>query len=271
MAITSRDDLINAMGNNASRVVWDKASIASLVANGFASLWRATGTPGQGVIPAAAAVCTKALVGAIGFTNQTAPASSYYAWQTLCAGNAATNVEVHDRLAHMGGLNGTLTTAQTAGVDLVALAVPAGRIGDPAYSDVQWWLEWYTATGATAVTATCAVTYDDGSTGNVAVSMTATMAASRLLPIVSAVAGRFIRSVNTVTLSATTGTAGSFGVTATRPRTSISANVVNKTETFDWAQLGLPEIQNHSCLMLLMMCTTTSTGTIRGQGKIAHG
>lgn len=271
MTITSRDGLINALGNNTSRVVWDKASLSTMIAGGFGSLWRATGTPGQGAVPAAAALCTKALVGAIGFNNQTAPTTSYYAWQTIAASNATTNVEVHDRIAHMGGLSGTLTTAQTAGVDLVALAVPAARLGDPGYSDVQWWLEWYTATGATAVNATMAVTYDDGSTGNVVVAVPSSTAASRMLPIVSAVAGRFIRAISTVTLSASTATAGSFGVTATRPRTSVSTNVANKTENFDWAQLGLPEIPNGSCLMLIMLCSTTTTGTVRGQGKIAHG
>lgn len=271
MTITTRDALISALGNNTSRIVWDKASLSTMVVGGFGSLWRATGTPGQGAIPAAAALCTKALVGSIGFNNQTAPVASYYAWQTFACSNAATAVEIHDRLAHMGGLSGIVTTAQTAAVDLVTLAVPAARLGDPGYSDVQWWLEWYTATGATGVTATAAVTYDDGSTGNVAVTVPASIAASRMIPIVSAVAGRFIRAVTSITLSATTGTAGSFGVTATRPRTTVNVNVANKTENFDWAQLGLPEIPNDSCLMLIMLCSATTTGAVRGQGKIAHG
>jgi hypothetical protein len=47
--------------------------------------------------------------------------------------------------------------------------------------------------------------------------------------------------------------------------------LANKTEPFDWAQLGLPNVPNNSCLMMLMNCSTTTTGTIRGQGKIAHG
>lgn len=269
--ITSIDQLASALGNNTSRVVIDKASLSTMVAGAFGSLWRATGTPARGGIPTTAALCTKALTGAIGFTNQTAPSDSYYAWQTLATGNAATNLEIHDRLAHMGGLSGTLTTAQTVNVDLLNLSVPADRVGDANYSDCKFWLEWYTATGATGVNATCAVTYDDGSTGNIVVAIPASVAASRMYPIVSAVAGRFIRGVNTVTLSATTGTAGSFGVTATRPRTGMSTILANKIETFDWQMLGLPEIPNDSCLMLLMLCTATTTGTVRGQGKIVHG
>jgi hypothetical protein len=171
----------------------------------------------------------------------------------------------------MGGLSGIVTTAQGA-LSLLTSDPGAARRGDSNYSDVQWWLEIYTALGATGVNATVNVTYDDASSGNLAaIALGATPRAGRLYPLVPAVAGRFIRAVNSVTLSATTGTAGNFGITATRPRTSVSFPLLNKTETFDWAQLGLPEIPNDSCLQMLMVCATTTTGTVRGQGKIIHG
>lgn len=272
MTITTRDQLISALANNSSRIVLDKANIANAAAGQLFSLWRATGTPGQGVIPTTAALCTSALTGAIGFANQTSPATSYIAWQTIATGNATTSIEIHDRLAHMGGLNGTLLTAQTVGIDLTSIGLPAARRGDVNFFDVQWWLEWYTDTGFTASNATVNVTYDDASSGNLPViAVGGTVRASRMIPLVSTVAGRFIRAVNTITLSASTGTAGNFGVTATRPRTSINTFISNKYENFDWAQLGLPEIPNDSCLQLIMLCSTTSTGTVRGQGKIAHG
>ena len=92
-----------------------------------------------------------------------------------------------------------------------------------------------------------------------------------MMPVVPAVAGKFIKQINSVTLSATTGTAGNFGITATRPRTAVYTFVANKYEAFDWAQLGSPEVPNGACLALIMLCNTTTTGTVRGQGKIAHG
>lgn len=271
MAITTRDQLIDALANNSSRLVIDKASLANTAAGQFFSLWTATGVPGAGAAPGAAAVPTKDTVGAFGFTNQAAPATSYLGWLAAQFGNSASNLEIHDRLAAVSGLSGTVTTAQGA-LSLVTTNPGADRIGDANYSDVQWWLEIYTALGATGVNATVAVTYNDDTTGNLAViALGATPRQGRLYPLVSAVAGKFIKAVNSVTLSATTGTAGNFGITATRPRTSISAPLLNKTETFDWAQLGLPEVPNNACLMMLMLCGTTSTGTVRGQGKIAHG
>ncbi len=271
MTITTRDQLIDALANNTSRLVIDKASLANAAAGQFFSLWTAAGVPGAGSAPTAAAVATKALTGAMGFTNQSAPATSYLAWLAPQSGNSASNLEIHDRLAHMGGLSGIVTTGQGA-LSLVTTDPGAARLGDANYSDVQWWLEIYTTLGATGVNATVNVTYDDASSGNLAaIALGATPRAGRLYPLVSASAGRFIRAVNSVTLSATTGTAGNFGITATRPRTSVSLPLLNKTETFNWADLGLPEIPNDACLMMLMLCGTTSTGTLRGQGKLAHG
>ena len=277
MTITTRDQLIDGLGNNSSRIVIDKASISSVAAGNYVSMWRANGQPGQGAIPAAAAVCNNALTGAIGFSQQTAPATSYGAYLEAVFSNSAMVLEIHDRLMHMGGLNGTLTTAQTVGMDLNGITADnmVARIGDSNYSDVQWWLEWYTATGSTAVTATVAVTYNDGTTGTLTVSLAATRPASQMIPlnglIPAAAAGKFIRGVTSVTLSATTGTAGSFGVTATRIRMSQSCPLANFKSSSNWADLGLPEIKNSACLFPIALTSTTSTGTVRGGGKIAHG
>lgn len=277
MAITTRDQLINSLGNNSSRIVLDKASIASQGASTYVSLWRATGQPGQGAIPSTAAVCNNTTVGGVGFTQQTLPATSYGAYLEVATSNAAMTVELHDRLVHVGGLNGTLATAQTVNIDFLSISSDnmAERIGDANYSDIQWWLEWYTATGSTAVTATVAVTYNDGTTGTLSVALAATRPASLAIPlnglIPAAGAGKYIRAITTVTLSATTGTAGSFGVTATRPRMTIGTPIANYKVTVDWAQLGLPEIYNSSCLYPIVLTSTTSSGTVRGGGKIAHG
>lgn len=279
MTISTRDQLIGAMGNNSSRLVIDKASIASQTANSFASLWRATGQPGQGAIPGAAAVCDNTLVGSLQFTQQTAPATSYLGILEAMCSNAGSTLEIHDRLMHMGGLNGTLTTAQTVDVDISANLATANldaRKGDANYSDVQWWLEWYTATGGNVSAASANVTYNDGTSGNLtAVTLTATRPASHMIPLNSLIpaadSGKYIRDVNTVTLAATTGAAGSFGVTATRYRAAIFKPLANSRFTADWAGLGLPEIANSSCLFPIQLTTTTSTGSVRATGKIIHG
>lgn len=279
MTISSRDQLIDAMGNNSSRIVIDKALIANTAVGQFHSLWRATGQPGQGAIPTTAAVCDNSFVGAIQFAQQTAPATSYLGiLEGLCS-NAGTTLEIHDRLGHMGGLSGIVATAQTVNLDLSALLGTSNldaRKGDANYSDVQWWLEWYTDTGATAVTATVNVTYNDGTSGNLTgISLAGTRRASFMQPLNSFIpaadSGKYIRGVNKVTLSATTGTAGNFGVTATRYRAALYKPISNARFTADWAGLGLPEIPNSACVMTVQVAGTTTTGAVRATGKIIHG
>lgn len=276
--ITNRDQLIDALANNSSRIVIDKASIANAAAGQYHSLWRATGQPGQGAIPAAAANCNQSTTGCLTFNQQTAPATSYLAYLEAASSNSAMTLEVHDRLRHMGGLNGTLTTAQTVGMDLNGVTADnmVERIGDSNYSDVQWWLEWYADTGATAVPATVGVTYNDGTTGNLtAFSLAATRRASFMQSlnglIPAGVTGKSIRAVNTVTLSATTGTAGSFGVTATRLRGTLFMPIANAKFGADWASLPISTIPNNACPFIAVLASTTTTGTLRGGGKIAHG
>lgn len=279
MTITTRDQLINALANNSSRIVLDKVALSGLTAGAYASLWRATGQPGQGAIPSTAEVCDINTTGCVGFSQQTAPATSYGAWMSVACSTSATTVEMHDRLMHMGGLSGIVTTAQTVAIDLSANLATSNidaRRGDSDYSDVQWWLEWYASTGSTAVTATVNVTYNDGSTGDLTgLSLLATRPASFMASlnglIPAAASGKFIRGVNTVTLSATTGTAGNFGVTATRPRMTMPLSLANKTEVFDWAALGLPEIYNSSCVFPIALVSSANNCIVRGGGKLAHG
>lgn len=279
MTITSVDQLVDAIGNNSSRLIIDKLSIANTAAGQFHSLWRATGQPGQGAIPTAAAVSTNSLVGSLQFTQQTAPATSYLGILECISPTASVTLEIHDRLMHMGGLVGNITTAQTVNVDINANLATSNldaRKGDANYSDIQWWLEWYTDTGATASNATVNVTYNDGTSGNLSVqAVGGTVRASRMLPlnslIPSADSGKYIRDVNTVTLSASTGAAGNFGVTATRYRGAVYLPVANGRFTVAWAELGLPEIHNSSCLFPVVIANATSTGNIRGTGKIIHG
>ena len=276
--ITNRDQLIDALANNSSRIVIDKASIANAAAGQYHSLWRATGQPGQGAIPTAAANCNQSTTGCLTFSQQTAPATSYLAYLEAVSSNSATTMEVHDRLRHMGGLNGTLTTAQTVGLDFNGVTADnmAERIGDANYSDIQWWLEWYTDTGATVATATVAVTYNDGTTGNLTgVSLAGARRASFMQSlnglIPAAVTGKFIRAVNTVTLSVSTGAAGNFGVTATRLRGTLFIPIANAKFSADWASLPISTIPNSACPFIVVMPGTTNTGALRGGGKIAHG
>ena len=279
MAITTRDQLINAMANNSSRIFIDKPSISNTIAGQFHSLWRSNGQPGLGGTPGAAAIPTDTTLGAIKFTQQTGPSKSYLSiLEGLCTNNSTT-LELHDRIMHNGGLNGTLATPQNVVADVHAnlpLFNIAERIGNADYSDLTWWIEWYIDTGSTAVTVTVNVTYNDGTTGNLTgISLGIIRRTSFMQPLNTFVpidsTGKYICCVNSLTLSATTGGQGNFGITCTKHIASLYKPLANARFTSDWANLGLPLIPNQACLSLIQLAGATSTGAVRATGKIAHG
>lgn len=277
MAIETLDAFFDALTNNASRLVVQKASIANQTANTLCSMWRATGQPGQGAIPGTTpAIPTKATLGAIDFANQTLPVESVLGWLLLTSSNTGGGFEVHDRVAHMGGLVLNVTTSQAiTGLNLETLGLVADRRGAADYSDLQWFLETYTDGGATASNATINVTYDDNSTGNLnAVAVGGTLRASRMIPLTplipTAQQGRKIKGINSVILNASTGTAGNFGFTCTRQRTGKAFGLAQTPVTLTWID-GAAGVPNDACLFFVLQTPTTSSGTLSGQGKIAHG
>lgn len=278
MTIDTMDALVSALGNNSTRIILDKSSISNTAAGQFHSLWRANGQPSAGPQPTSAAVVTLGDTGTFNFANQISPATSYIGGMEALCSNAGATLEIHDRLMHSGAAVGNVTTAQTnIAVDLngVTESNMVARIGDANFSDVQWWLEWYADTGTTAVTATVNVTYSDGSSGNLApISLASSRRPSYMQPLNTFQnhgQNKFIRAVNSVTLSATAGGTGNFGVTATRFRGAIYMPSANSRFTADWAQMILPEIYNDSALFAVMAVATTTTGTVRATGKIIHG
>ncbi len=271
MAIVSLADLEEAIANGRMRTVINKGGLSSQVVGGATSLWRQTTIPAQGAIPTTAAACNNATVGALTFPNS-AGLTTYLPRASLQA-SAPITVEVHDRLMHMGGLSGTVTTAQTVGIDLNATTVDnmQQRRGRPDFSAVQWWLEHYTLTGTTAVTVTVTYTSHLGVTGRqTTVALPASQAAGRMLQIVP-LAGDNIRSIESLILSATTGTAGNFGVTATLQRTELTVPFTGFIKYFEWAELGFPEIYASSSLFFTLTPTATNTPSFIGSVTLVQG
>jgi len=265
MAITTMDQLVSAIAS-ASFQATEESSITSKGAGYFASLWQAAGRPGSGATPAtgAGAAPTNATAGAIPYTNPGGANIGYLAKLLASSSNAETLI-LYDRLVHTSGLSGTVTTAQT--VNSTALTrYTAG-------TDVGLWLEWYTATGSTAVNVTASYTNQAGTSGQTTVStaLPASCPAGFTIPLPLAAGDTGVRSVQSVTLSGTTGTAGNFGVTLGQRIASLPLILANVGVTFDWSQVGLPQIANNACLAWHVLCTTTSTGTILSEFCFAQG
>ena len=175
---------------------------------------------------------------------------------------------VYDRLAHMGGLSGATTGDQTVNV-VLSDAYSDGRCAVDG-SDVEWYAEMYTDIGTSAQT--CTVTYTDqnNDTRTLTFSLGGTSPlnrASRCIQLVPA-AGYSIKSITKVSIGTTTGTAGSWGITARKKLFAIGQSVANIAPPADFAAIGAPKIADTACLEVCVICSTTSTGAVIGDMKV---
>ena len=251
MTISTIDDLINSFCNKRQKMPFGKITNLSGQSISFpSSFWKLAGAPGVGATPTSAATCNNTTLGGIPWNNPTGLDKTYISKLSVGASNPG-SYEVHDRLAHMGGLSGLLTSSQSVGLSLVTLSSTdniAARIISSDYSRVQWYLEWYVATGGALVTATVTYTNQSGTTGQtISLGIPSTMAIGRMIPIIPN-AGDSIRSIESIQLSASTGSTGNFGVTARVQRAELSVASTNYANVMDWTLTALPQIYDSSCI-----------------------
>lgn len=260
MAINSQDSLVTA---NVAALLrnYQKASVAAKAAGTYQSLWTAAGMPGAGSAPSSTAgvVPTSSTAGAIPFTNSNVS----YLQRLAAQGATVGTLILYDRLVHSDGLSGTVGTAQTVGTPSLTRATDG--IG------VEIYLEWYSATGGTAATVTASYTNTTPTSGRTTVSLTiqATPVAGQMqfLPLQAGDLG--VTAVASVTLSGTTGTAGNFGITLVKRIAEVPITLANVGNVYD--QIVGPIVEDSSCLALMVLCSTTSTGLQSGSLRIAQG
>jgi hypothetical protein len=222
------------------------AAAAAPIAGRFSSLWEYEGQPAHGAAPGAVAAPDNTTNGS---WKHTAPGGGRQKWLDYIWGQltAAGTLVIYDRLLHISGLDGTVTTAQTVGGSLTR---NTGGIGN------QIWVEIYTQIGATGTTITASYTDQDGNSGqtSVATSIGATglREAQRMIPLSLAAGDYGVRAVASVTLAATTGTAGNFGVTVLRPIAIIGVSQGGVGGARSFIDGAMPDIST-SCLAAMFL------------------
>lgn len=264
---STANDVVAALAGTASNGLrgWYNKNSYTTAAGFFYSGWTAPGIPAAGATPGAAATPDDTTLGALsaGFLNAPGGGTTRLLLWSNLATSASTDV-LFDRVAHMGGLSGTSVAAQTVSLGL-ATAAAAGRCAADG-SDVEWFLEWYGATGSTAVTATISYTNQAGTSGrSTTVSIPASVPIGRLIPINVLQSGdTSIKSIESVTLSASTLTAGSFGVTAGHRLTPPGWTSGNAGYVYDFAGVGMPKVGNDPCLWMVSWMNAATYGTKTG-------
>lgn len=159
-----------------------------------------------------------------------------------------------DLLNVSGGLSGTVTTEQTTNLPTAALTRHTGGDG------VMIGLVIYTAVGTTGTTISVRYTNQAGTPNRVSTVTsfggTGFREAARLIQIPLAAGDTGVRSVQGVTLTATTGTAGNFGVCLFKPLTTFSLDSTTGTMPIDAVSSGgmigsMAEFDDDACLTFM--------------------
>jgi hypothetical protein len=267
MAFASLDSIIASLGaGKGENSIFSKASITTTLGRWY-SHWKSAGVPAAGATPAtgAGAAPTAATTGAIKFTNPSG-SDKKHLLRLLAGGPTSGILMLVDRLVHTSGLSGTNVGAQT--INSTALTRRTDAVG------VMLALEVYTQIGATPQTATISYTNQNGTagrSGTVAIPANA-LAGEFIGPMTLQAGDTGVKSVQTLTLGGSTGTAGDFGITLYYILASIpySANTIEERDQVLQLQ-NLPELKTDGCLALLTYATTTATGLQSGEVGMAAG
>jgi hypothetical protein len=266
-ALANLSDIVNRLtgGNNGTpqhifslmdgRI--QAAVAATPVSNRFHSLWQFNQTDGaNGGVPGAVIAPTRATVGAMPLANPGGGRQQWLLGFEASMSQIGTMI-LYDRLLHIGGLSSTSTSAQTVGGTLTRYTTNAACIGN------QIWVEIYTAIGSTATTITASYTNQAGTSGRTtkatAIGGAGLQEGQRLICLPLADGDTGVQAVASVTLAASTLTAGNFGVTIIRPlaQVGIQAN----TGAIRDLIAGLPAVQElltDSCLAAMFYASTTT-------------
>jgi hypothetical protein len=262
-AITDLSDLINRLsgGNSgtpenifvfkAGRV--NGGAATTPVAGRYTSLWQYDGTHGNGAAPGAVAVPTNSTNGALPITN---PGGSREKWLTQIFATATTAgvLVLYDRLLHISGLSSTSTADQTVqgASPSVTLTRNTGGVGNIALYEI------YTTIGSTATTLTMTYTNSAGTggkTSTIAIGGSGLREAQRMQVIPLAAGDKGIQAIEKVKLTATTATAGDFGITIAKPIAylPVGAAAMPGYRDFTTGLPGLPKIDTNACIAAMFL------------------
>jgi len=265
MAIDTLQKLIDGLQHRYI-LTFSKASISSMTSGQLGSRWRAAGSPGLGEIPTIAAPCDSNTLGAWKLPTSP-PGTNMYIGEINVSQSVLGQFILFDRLSHMGGLVGNITTEQIINLD-VSTAVSEGRIINSS-DGIIWALDTYTNLGATSTTAIVTYTNGSGISGRTTtVTIPGTMRAGSIWPILPNDEDKNISSIQSIQLSVSTGTAGNFGVTARIRIAEVPIDSTSKNFLADYAMLALPKLIGTECLEIGMVCGTTSQGVLIGNAAI---
>lgn len=272
--LTDLSDVINRQsgGNNGTpeNLYFHKvprvagAAAATPIAGRGCSLWRYDGMPAGGAVPTTGVIPTRTTTGALPFTAPGNGREKHLLGAHIAA-SAGGMFLLYDRLFHIGSLNGTLTTDQSVQGSPAspALTRNTNGVGNFAFYEI------YTAIGTTSTTLTMTYTNQNGTgsrTSTINIGATGFNEVSRMQRIPLAAEDTGIREIEKVRLTATTGTAGNFGITIAQPIAWLPTSLAGIPGWRDYTTglPGIPVINPDACLSLLHIAGSVSAVEVLG-------
>ena len=273
-ALTDLSDLINRQSGGNSGTpnnlffhkvprVGGVAATTPIIGRGC-SLWTYDGMPAGGAVPTVGAIPDRTTTGAIPFTAATGGRDLHLIGASITPLTAGVYL-LYDRLFHIGGLSGASTADQTVQGSPAspALTRNTGGAGNMA------WYEIYTTIGTSPATLTMTYTNQAGTGGRTAsmnIGQTNFREVTRVQRIPLAAGDTGIRAIDKIALSASTGTAGNFGVTIAQPLAWIPVGTAGTAGWRDYTTglPGIPVIDPDACLALMFIPAAATAPEIWG-------
>ena len=241
-------------------IPWQKPPSTVLAGRPY-DTWRTS--PPIGSLPTAAVAPDRTTPGAIPIENGGTGALSLLGAR-FKAGFASGVYLICDRLGMSGGLSGTVTTAQSTNLPTAALTRYTSGEG------VMAGLVIANAVGTTATTVSVSYTNTAPTAGRtsplVRIGGTGFREANRIILLPNESGDTGVRAVASVTVTATTGTAGNFGVLLFKPLYAVLVDNNAGVTVADYitgnTSGGIPEIVDDACLFVISFMTSTNNGGV---------
>lgn len=228
------------------------------------SLWTYDGMPAGGAVPTSAAIPDRTTTGALPFTAPGGSRDKRLIGAHIAPLTAGVYL-LYDRLMHIGGLSGVSTADQTVqgSTPSPALTRNTSGAGNIAFYEI------YTLIGTTGTTLTMTYTDQDGNTGQTStmnIGATGFREVTRAQRIPLAAGDNGLRAIEKVKLTASTGTAGNFGITIAEPLAWIP---VGAGGTAGWRDYttglpGIPVPHPDACLSLMFIPAAATAPEVWG-------
>lgn len=255
--ITKQNSLVNSPSSQQSGNFFRQ--------NTWLSLFSWNGCPGGPTIypPSTPTICDNSDFGGLRQDNPPSGQQQWlYSWFMGNVNDIRNIYMIYDRLAHMGGLSATVTTVQSVNLSATTRYSGASSVGN------QILVEIYSQIGATQRNLTINFTNQDGVAKTAVVQIGNGTTAPNLQSntvLVPLSGNTGVRSVESVQLDGSTGTAGNFGITIIHPLDINGCIHVAQSNDLISGIPSLIEVLPNACLSFLTMSVATTGAQAIGQ------